>query len=245
MEPLKKNERLDDLQYKGLKIIQDKTRYCFTSDSVLLANFVKATSKDVVVDLCTGSGIIATLVLAKTNAKKIYGVELQPYLADMAKRSVKLNNQTERLEIINTSVQEVTNFIKEGSVSIVTANPPYEKAETHFLSGNDHIDICKYETNLSLKELIASASKLLKYGGKFYMVHKASRLAEIISVLKQFNLEPKIIKLAQPKQNSNANVLLIKAVKGGKQGVIVESTLILTDKNGNYTKELQKIYDGE
>ncbi|MGD9901555.1 MAG: tRNA1(Val) (adenine(37)-N6)-methyltransferase [Spirochaetales bacterium] len=242
---LLKNERLDDLEYKGLKIIQDKTKYCFTSDAVLLSNFAKANSSDTVVDLCTGSGIIATLMYAKNNPKKVYGIELQKYLFDLAVKSAKLNGLDDKITFINSQIQDATKYIKAGSVSVVTVNPPYEKVDGHYLSGDEQIDICKYEKSLNLTDVIKVSSDLLKFGGKLFMVHKSSRLTEIITLLKKYNLEPKILRFIQPKAQLNSNVVLIKAIKGGKAGLQVEPTLILTDENGEYSKELKKIYNKE
>jgi|LGOV01.1.fsa_nt_gb tRNA1Val (adenine37-N6)-methyltransferase len=242
---INENERIDDLECGNFKIIQNKEGYCFTSDAVLLANFVKANSKDVLVDLCTGSGVIPTLILAKTKLQTAIGVELQEYLFDLATRSAKLNRLEDNLKIINTDVKDAYKFIKKGSASIVTVNPPYELVEGHFLSDNEQINICKYETDLTLETLIKTTDELLKFGGKFYMIHKSSRLADIMYLLRKYKLEPKEIKFMHPKKGLNSNVVIIKAIKGAKRGLDIIPSLILTNEDNTYTEEVLKIYDGE
>ncbi|PKK95780.1 MAG: SAM-dependent methyltransferase [Tenericutes bacterium HGW-Tenericutes-4] len=242
---LEKNERLDDLQCKNLKLVQNKTQYCFSTDAVLLANFVHAKRKDVLVDLCSGSGVVAILTLSKNNLQKVYGIELQKNMYDLAQKNAKLNHLTHKLQFINEKIQNSLEFFEKNSIDVVTANPPYEKVEGHFLSDNEHMNACKYETHLTLNELIKVASDLLKFGGKFYLVHKSTRLAEIITTLKQYKLEPKVIQFVQPKKLINSNVVLIETVKKGKNGLVIKPTLIINNDDGTYTDEFKKIYKGE
>lgn len=240
---LQKTERVDELQYKGLLLIQDKTKYCFTSDAVLLANFAKGKKKQVLVDLCSGIGPVATLVLAKNNLKMAYGVELQTPLFELAQKSAKLNHLEDKLQFINSPVQEVSKHFAQNSIDIVTANPPYESPRGHYLSTDEQMNACKYETHLSLEELIASASYLLKFGGKFFLVHKSSRIAEIIALLKKYKLEPKVLRFVQPKISLNSNVVLIEAVAGGKEGALVLPNLVLNNADGTFTDEIKKLYE--
>ena len=239
---LEKDERLDDLQYKSLKLIQNKKQYCFSTDAVLLANFIKAQKKDVLVDLCSGSGIVAILALAKNNLQNVYGIEFQNNMYELAQKNAILNDLTPKLHFFNEKIQNFSQFFEKGSVDVVSANPPYEKMEGHFLSENEHMNTCKYETHLTLEELIKVASELLKFGGKFYFVHKSTRLAEIITTLKKYNLEPKILQFIQPKKHLNSNVVLIEAVKAGKSGIVIKPTLVINNDDGNYTDEFKKIY---
>ncbi len=219
---LKTDERLDDLQLNCLKIIQNKKLYCFTSDAVLLANFVKARKTDKVLDLCSGSGIVGILVNEKNKPNHTTLLEIQPELVDMAKRSVELNELQNQISVVNLSVQEASKKVEmQEKFSVVCCNPPYKKIDGHKLSNNNSIDMCKYELTLKLDELFNCTSKLLKYGGKFYFVHESSRLTEIVETLKKHNLEPKKIQFVYPKKNANSNVVLISATKHGKSGVLI------------------------
>ena len=217
-------ERLDDLQYKGLYLIQNKNLYCFSSDSVLLCNFVKAKKTDIIVDLCSGSGVVGILAKAKTGAKKLVMIEKQKELADMCERSLMLNNFN-NAHIFCCDVLDAPNIIQKNlginQVDVVCANPPYYLPTQKKLSGNEKIDIAKFELILSLNSLCSTANKLLKFGGKFYMVNDSDRIVEIISTLKQNNLEPKVIEFVFTKTAEKSNVVLIEAVKGGKSGAKV------------------------
>lgn len=240
---LKKDERIDDLQYKNLKLVQNREKYCFSTDAVLLANFVKASKNSKLVDLCTGSGVVATLALMKNNLTKVYGIELQEYLFDLAVKSAKLNNLEGKLHFIHAPIQKATQFFEKGSIDVVTVNPPYEVEEGHYLGKDAEINICKYETHLTLEDVVKSASDLLKFGGKFYMVHKATRLSEIMVALNKYKLEPKVVQFVQPKEILNANVVLIEALKNGKKGLVIKPNIIINNEDGTYTEAFQKIYE--
>jgi tRNA1Val (adenine37-N6)-methyltransferase len=214
---VKPNERLDDLQIKNLFIIQNPKKYCFTSDAVHLANFCKAKHSDVVVDLCSGSGVIGTLVWAKTNAKKVYLVELQQYLADLSLRSVKYNNLSDVIEVLNEPLQNIHKKLSVGFADVVVCNPPYKMQNSSLLNEDLEIAKCKHEITVTLKEIVCEASKLLKFGGDFYTINKEERLIDLICYLKQFDLEPKIIEIIPSAKGSS--LVMVKAKKGGKSGV--------------------------
>lgn len=236
---LKENERLDDLEYKSLFIIQNKDGYCFTSDSVLLANSVRVLPKQRVVDLGTGSGVIALLLAGKTKAEKIYGIEIQKSLADMAERSVFYNKLQERVEIINDKMQGIHKKIGS-NFDVVVTNPPYERApEKPEFSEQD---ICKCECTVTLEEVTESASKLLKHGGLFYMVNKAKRLAEMMYLMKKYNIEPKRLIFVQPKASKEPDTVIVEAKKGGKPHLTVEKPLIVYNEDGSMTEEARRIY---
>lgn len=213
------NERIDDLQYNGLKIIQNKNLYCFSSDAVLLCNFVKTKKSDILVDLCSGSGVVGILAQAKNSTKKVILVEKQKSLADMCNRTLQLNNLTDA-EVLNADVKDVVSILGIGKYDVVCSNPPYYLPQGKKLSGRPEIDMAKFELTLTFDELCKSASKLLKYGGKFYFVNDSSRIAEIICVLKKYNLEPKQIQFCFP-NGKKSNVVLIQATKNGKSGATI------------------------
>lgn len=241
---LKQGERLDDLDLDGLKIIQHKDKYCFTSDSVFLANFVNAKKSDHVVEIGSGSGIISILVAHKCNPKHIDTFEIQPYLADMSKRSIELNGMSDKITVHNTKVQKHKDIIKHESADIVMSNPPYKKLGSSFLNLIPEIAIARHEVKLNLKKLVSCAEKMLKFGGKFYVVYDANRTAELLYHLKKKKLEPKRMFFTQPAEDKNATLVLVEAVKGGKESVTVLPTLITNNQNGDFIKSLQKTYRG-
>jgi len=237
---LEEGETLDDLEYNNLKIIQSKFGYKFSTDSVLLANFGKAKQNDVYVDLCSGSAVIAMLFLCKNNIKKGYAVEIQERLANMAERSIKFNSLQDRLSVLNEDLQNVYKTLGYESVDVITVNPPYnEVGET---SENDEIAVATHEIKTNLSKIVEASAKLLKFGGKIFMVHRSDRLASIIYELKKNKLEPKVLRIVYPKKNKAPNLVLIEAKKGAKEGLIIKEPLILNNDDGSETEELRKIY---
>lgn len=220
---LNQNERLDDLLFNDMHIVQNKKLYTFTSDAVLLANFIKAKKSDNVVDLCSGSGIVGILFQAKNNCKMTL-VELQEQMFLMSQKSLILNNLQQDIKAVNCSVQDSYNLLGQEKFDIVLCNPPYKKPQNHKITETQEIAMCKYELMLTFDELCLSASKLLRFGGKFCFIHDASRLCELIDTLQKYKLEPKKIEFCYPKNKQTSNVVLIEAVKGGKSGVIVTKT---------------------
>lgn len=214
---LKETERLDDLQYNNLYIIQDKNEYCFTSDAVALANFVKVPRGGKVVDLCSGSGVIGILVSAKNNVSKTVLVEYQEKLADMSKRSIEYNKLSS-IEVVNKKLQNVHKIIGNSCYDVVLCNPPYKKSgTTKLVNEKESIAIARHEIEVTLEEIVLEASKLLKYGGDFYIVNKEERLTDMMVLFRQYNIEPKELKILT--SNKGANVVMLKGRKGGKSGI--------------------------
>jgi tRNA1(Val) A37 N6-methylase TrmN6 len=214
---LKETERLDDLQYNNLYIIQDKNEYCFTSDAVALANFVKVPRGGKVVDLCSGSGVIGILVSAKNNVSKTVLVEYQEKLADMSKRSIEYNKLSS-IEVVNKKLQNIHKLIGNSCYDVVLCNPPYKKSgTTKLVNEKESIAIARHEIEVTLEEIVLEASKLLKYGGDFYIVNKEERLTDMMVLFRQYNIEPKELKILT--SNKGANVVMLKGRKGGKSGI--------------------------
>ena len=235
-------ERIDDLQYKGLKIIQNTEGFCFGIDSVLLTEFAKDMKKNkTIVDLGTGTGIIGILLTKKVEASKVIGVELQKDVAQMAKRSVELNNLQNVMQIINEDVHSLS--LEKNSFDYIVTNPPSKKKGTGIINKEDKQLISRHETTVNLEEWIEVASNLLKDNGAIYMVHRPERLNEIIQDLRKYKLEPKRIRFVYPKKNKDANLVLIKAVKYANEFLKVEKPLIIYNEDGSYTDEILKIYE--
>lgn len=211
--------RIEDLQCEGLKIIQDKNLYTFTSDAVLLANYFKANKGDFVVELCSGSGVISILGTKKTGAQHFYCFEIQKELADMCKASIELNG-IKNITVYNENLKDAPSILSGKRIDVVVVNPPYFTDSKY--SPNASVAAATHEIKTTLLDILATASKLLKHGGKLYMVQTASRLAEICYTLKKYNLEPKEIVMVKPTTQKEPNVVLLTAVKNGKVGVKIK-----------------------
>mgnify|MGYP002741345611 FL=1 len=235
-------ERLDDLQCNGLYLIQDPDKFCFGIDAVLLSNFVKVKKNGHVVDLCTGSGIVPILLSAKTSAKKITGIEIQSDIADMARRSVSYNKLDEKIDIINDDISNALKYINNCSVDSVCVNPPYMKDTTAIKNPDLPMAIARHELLTDLGTVINIASKLLKESGKFFMVHRPSRLSEIFTSMRQNRIEPKRLRFIHPYIESKANLVLIEGAKGSGVWLDVEPPLVVYKDKNVYTDEVLKIY---
>lgn len=240
---LLENERIDDLQYEGLKLIQNKNGFCFGVDSVLLADFAKEIKRNsVVVDIGTGTGIIGLLLCKKTNLRKIYGVEIQKDVADMAKRNVSLNQLEEKFEIVNADICQIFDVLEPHSMDCVVTNPPYKKANTGIQNEDETQTIARHEVKCTLEDVIQQASKLLKDKGEFYMVHRAERLVDIMCILRKYRLEPKKVRFVHAKPNEKPNLILVKAVKFANPFLKIDKPLVIYDENGDETEEIRRIY---
>lgn len=242
--PLKETERIDDLQLKGLKLIQDKNGFCFGVDAVLLANFAKVKKGSNVADLGTGTGIIPILIAGKSEAKNIVGVEIQEDVYEMATRSVKLNSLEDRVKIINTDIKTVDKELEINNYHVVTSNPPYMHADG-IKNPNDKKAISRHEVKCNLEDVIKAASRLVMPRGKFFMIHRPTRLVDIITLGRKYRLEPKVIQFVHPKPKKAPNLVLVEFVKDGKPELKILDPLYVYGEDGEYTKELKDIYSNE
>ena len=236
------DEQIDDLQRNGYRIIQKKKGFCFGMDAVLLSGFAQVKEGEVAVDLGTGTGIIPILLEAKTKGKHFTGLEIQKEVAEMAERSVRLNHLEDRVDIVRGDIKEASRLFGKASFDVVTSNPPYMN-DNHGLKNPDLPKaIARHEVFCTLDDVCREASLLLRSGGRFYMVHRPHRLAEIITALKTYRLEPKRMKLVHPFADKDANMVLIEAVRGGRSMMKVEAPVIVYQKPGVYTQEIYDIY---
>ena len=234
-------ERIDELNYEGLKIIQNTEGFCFGIDSVLLTEFARDIKKQSkIVDLGTGTGILSILLSRKVNAKKIYGIEIQKDVADMAKRSIKLNSLENIFEIIQGDLNKIK--LENNTFDAVVTNPPYKKLGTGIKNKEEKQKISRYETSASLEDWIKISSKLLKDNGSFYIVYRTDRLTELFENLKKYKLEVKKMRFVYSNINKQSNLVLIKAVKGAGVFLKVDEPLIIYNLDGSYTDEILNIY---
>lgn len=239
---LKENERIDDLQLSGLKMIQNSKAFCFGMDAVLLSGFAKAKPGDSVLDLGTGTGIIPILLSAKTQAGKLIGLEIQPESAEMAGRSVALNALSERVQIVTGDIREARMLFGASVFDVVTCNPPYMIADHGIPNPADEKTIARHEVLCTLEDVVSQASAVLKPGGHFYLVHRPFRLAEIITKMCAHRLEPKRMRLVYPYADKEPVMVLLEGVRGGRSRMTVEKPLIIYREPGVYSEELRRDY---
>ena len=239
---LMENERLDDLQRNGLKIIQKTDGFCFGMDAVLLSGFASVKPGERALDLGTGTGIIPLLLSAKTKGDHFTGLEIQTEIMKMAQRSVALNGLEKKIDIIQGDIKESSRIFGAASFDVVTSNPPYMNDAHGLKNPGDVKAISRHEVLCTLEDVVREGTKALKPGGRFYMVHRPHRLAEIITVMRQYKLEPKRMKFVHPFADKDANMVLIEAVRGGGAWLKLEPPVIVYKEPGVYTDEIYEIY---
>lgn len=236
------DERLDELQRCGFKIIQNPKKFCFGMDAVLLSGFARAKTGEKVLDIGTGTGIIPILMAAKTKGRHFTGLEIQHESAEMAMRSVAYNHLEERISIVEGDIREAGKLFAPASFDVVTSNPPYMVANHGLVNPDSAKMIARHEICCTLEDIAQQTAKLLKNGGRFYMVHRPFRLAEIFCTLVKYDLEPKRMRLVHPYVDKEPNMVLIEALKGGNSRITCEPPLIVYKEQGVYTEEIYDIY---
>ena len=239
---LKPGERIDELNRNGYQIIQDKNRFCFGMDAVLLSGFATVKPGETVLDLGTGTGIIPILLEAKTDGAHFTGLEIQPDSADMARRSVALNGLEQKVDIVTGDIKDASKLFGASSFDVITTNPPYMIGQHGLQNPDEAKAIARHEVLCTLEDIMRESSKLLKPKGRFYMVHRPFRLAEIMSKMVEYKIEPKRMRLVYPYINKEPNMVLIEGLRGGKSRVTVEKPLIVYKEQGVYTDEIYDIY---
>jgi len=237
------NERVDDLQYKGLKLIQKKDGFCFGIDAVLLSHFAQVPKRSRVMDLGTGTGIIAVLLAAKKEPEKVVGLEIQPEMAEMALRSVVLNSLEDMVSIVQGDIKDAVRMFGSSSFDCVVTNPPYMEKGGGLLNPADTKAIARHEILCTLEDVISAASGLLKPGGRFSMVHRPQRLVDIIYNMRKYSIEPKMLRFVHPSPGKKPNMILIAGTKNGNAELRVQEPLYVYDGSGRYTKEIDEIYN--
>ena len=242
--PVHAGERLDDLQCKGYRIIQDPKRFCFGVDAVFLSEFVKEKVKcgNRILDLGTGTGIIPILLAAKTEAGQIIGLEIQDESAEMAERSVRLNGLSDRIAIKQGDIKEAAGLFPAASFDVITSNPPYMTNQHGLQNAYEPKNIARHEILCNLEDVVKAAAYLVKPGGHFFMIHKPFRLAEIFSVLMKYKMEPKRMRMIQSYVDKEPGMVMVEAVRGGRSRIKVEPPLIVYREKGVYTDEVRGIY---
>ena len=239
---LLEKERLDDLGRKNYKIIQNPDGFCFGMDAVLLSGYAKVKKGQRVLDLGTGTGIIPILLEAKTEASHLTGLEIQEKSADMARRSVRYNDLEDKISIVTGDIKEAGSLFGAASFDVVTSNPPYMIGQHGIQNDANAKTIARHEVLCDLDDILRESAKMLKQGGRFYMVHRPFRLAEIFSKMVAYHIEPKRMRLVYPFVDKEPNMVLIEGLRGGKSRLTVEKPLIVYKEPGVYMPEIYDIY---
>ena len=239
---IRDNECVDDLQIKGFQLIQPRDGFRFGMDAVLLSDYARVKKGCLAADLCSGTGIIPVLLYAKYEPAKIIGLEYQESCVEIARRSIALNDLSDHISMLQGDVCRIADYFQPASCDYVTCNPPYMPAAHGLTNPDQDKAIARHEILCTLTDVVKAAAWMLKPGGHFVMVHRPFRLAEIICRLKEYRLEPKRMRLVYPYVDKEPNMVLIDAVKGGKERVTLDPPLIVYEKNGVYTREIYEIY---
>ncbi len=239
---LLENERLDELHRNGYFIIQDPKRFCFGMDAVLLSGFARVKRGERAIDLGTGTGIIPILLEAKTGGAHFTGLEIQPESAGMARRSVSLNRLEDKIDIVIGDIKDASERFGASSFHVVTTNPPYMTGSHGLTNASEAKAIARHEILCTLEDVVRESARLLKPQGRFYMVHRPFRLAEIFVLMRQYGLEPKRMRLVYPFADKEPNMALIEGLSGGNPRITVEKPLIVYKEPGVYTDEIIDIY---
>ncbi len=245
MNLIKEDETLEDLQLKGIKVIQKQNGFRFGVDAVLLANYAKVKKGGSVIDLCSGTGIIPFIITGKKEVSKIVGVEIQEDMVDMAKRSAMYNSLEDKIRFVNGSITDKSLLKRIDKADVVTVNPPYKLRNSGLINYNDKDAIARHEICCTLEDVIIATRKLLKDNGRMYMVHRPERLADIFCLMRKHKIEPKVIRMVHPSINKAPNIVLIEGQRDGKAFLKWEDPLYIHEKDGSYTEEINKIYGKE
>ena len=236
------DEAIDDLQLNGLMLIQKQSGFRFGVDAVLLSHFANVRKKHRVIDLCTGTGIVPFLIHGKYNPQEVIGLEIQEDMAEMAMRSSVLNETEDKVKFICGDLKNKELQNQLGRFDVLTVNPPYKLNNAGILNPDDKLAIARHEIMCTLEDVISASKKLLKDNGRMYIVHRPERLADIFGLMRKYKIEPKRVQMIHPKVNKAPNIVLVEGQRDGGAFLKWEEPLYVYDDNGNYSKQIDKIY---
>lgn len=228
---------------RDIQVYQNKNGYRFSVDSLLLFSFINLLRAKKIIDLGTGSGIIGILLAKKYPEAEVTLVELQRNLAALAEKNIALNKLSDRTKMVVTDIKDLPYQTKHSNFDLVVSNPPFRKVKTGRLSIGDEKVIARHEIKLSLNDLIKTSAFLLKHHGRLCIIHLPERLSEIIEVMKKYKLQAKRLRFVHSKTSTEAKLVLIEAVKGGREGLKVEKPFFIYNEDGSYSDEMRDIYN--
>ncbi len=237
-------ERTDELGRKGYRIIQDTEAFCFGADAVLLADFAQAGKNDRVLDMGTGNGILPLLLEARDKGASYEALEIQPAMAALARRNAALNGLEDKIHVTEGDNKEASRLFGRGSFRVVVTNPPYMRENHGLVNPESAKAIARHELLCSLEDILREAAAVLVPGGRFFMIHRPARLAEIIAGMRAHGLEPKRLRMVHSFADSPAEMVLVEGVRGGRPYMTVEAPVIMYREKGVYTDEVYRMYFG-
>ncbi len=238
---IRNDENIDDLQLNGLMLIQKKDGFKFGVDAVLLSDFANIKKKHKVIDLCTGTGIIPFLLYGKYNPNNIKGIEIQEDMVEMANRSVELN-EINNIEFIHSDLKDVKFLKTLEKADVVTVNPPYKLSNAGIVNPSDKLSIARHEILCNLENVIEASRILLKDNGRLFMVHRPERLADIITLMRKYKIEPKRIRMVHPNKNKAPNIVLVEGQRDGGAFLKWDNPLYVYNEDGTYSDQINEIY---
>lgn len=239
---VRQDETLDDLQLKGIELIQKKDAFRFGVDAVLLANYAQIKNRHSVMDLCSGTGIVPFIIAGKTECKNIKGLEIQRDMVEMAQRSVLLNDLEQRMEFIQGDLKDKELLKSLGRFDVVTVNPPYKLRNSGIINHKDKNAIARHEILCTLEDVIEASRILLKDNGRLFMVHRPERLADIFCLMRKYKIEPKTVRMVHPNVNKAPNIVLIEGQRDGGSYLKFLEPLFVYKEQGGYSEEIDRIY---
>ncbi len=244
---LRENERIDDLQRDGLRLIQNPNWFCFGVDAVLLADYAAHSIKkgSRVLDLCCGNGIVPLLLSSKSKAESILGLEIQAPVAEMALRSVKLNNLEDKIQIQTGDLKEAETFFGRSSFQYITCNPPYKENGGGLQNKTDVTTLARHEILCSLEDIVRVSSIILEPLGKLCMIHRPERLADILCLMRNYQIEPKRLRFVHPYPGKTATMILVEGARQGNPKLFLDPPLYIYEEPGIYSQEINTIYGRE
>ena len=238
---IKNDENIDDLQLNGLMLIQKKDGFKFGVDAVLLSDFANVKKKHKVIDLCTGTGIIPFLLYGKYNPSSIKGIEIQEDMVEMANRSVELN-KINNIEFIHSDLKDIKFLKTLEKADVVTVNPPYKLSNAGLVNPSDKLSIARHEILCNLENVIEASRVLLKDNGRLFMVHRPERLADIITLMRKYKIEPKRIRMVHPNKNKAPNIVLVEGQRDGGAFLKWDNPIYVYNEDGSYSDQINEIY---
>ncbi|MFA7672452.1 MAG: tRNA1(Val) (adenine(37)-N6)-methyltransferase [Clostridia bacterium] len=236
------DERIDDLQLEGLKLVQNKKQFCFGTDAVLISYFAQVKHNASVIDLGTGNGVIPLLLYGRYKPRKIVGLEIQKDIYDLAVRNAQYNGLEDKISFVHGDIRNVKEYFIGGLFDHVVTNPPYLKSGTGIVNSNDVVSNARHEILCTLEDILKASRYLLKSKGIFTMVHRPERLTDILSVMRLYSIEPKTIRFIHSSANNPAILVLVQGLKDMNPALSVKAPLIMCNADGSYTDELNMIY---
>lgn len=236
------NEKIDDLQRGGLRVIQRADAFRFGTDAVLLADFAAPRRHDRVCDLGTGTGIIPLLLYARENTISADAVEIQPDMADMAARSMAMNGLNEKIRVLPGDLRSIRALLPHARYDLVTCNPPYGKAGGTLLNPDASKRLARHEESCAIEDVACAAAWLLQNGGRLCCVFPAARMIELSDAMRKYRMAPKRIRMVHSRVEKAAHLCLMEGMLDARPGLIIEPPLVIYDENNAYTPELRRIY---